>query len=98
MQRTTPTLFTEFSLFIIFDMETYPLYHFKTSADIFTKIWYIYKVLLVDGQRIKAHNFTLIFDKRNEWRGGGLRETSVFVSPLKQKRDICIAFPASSLA
>ena len=24
--------------------------------------------------------------------------TSIFVSPVKQKRDICIAFPASSLS
>ena len=30
----------------------------------------IYKVLSVDGQRIKAHNFTLIFDKRMDGVGG----------------------------
>ena len=46
-------------------------YHFKTNADIFTKSG-IYKVLSVDGQRIKAHNFTLIFDKRVDGGGGGV--------------------------
>ena len=30
----------------------------------------IYKVLSVDGKRIKAHNFTLIFDKRMDGVGG----------------------------
>ena len=74
MQKTlTPsTVFTEFSSFMIFNMETGLLYNFKPMI-IFLQSLYIYKGL-VNGQRMKAHNFSSFFE-RMEW---GV--ASVFVS------------------
>lgn len=48
---TTPMLFTELCLFIIFSIETGPLCNFQTTAKIFTKLG---TSLSVGGQRIKT--------------------------------------------
>ena len=47
-------------LLFILNIETGQLYSVKTNADIVTKNLYIYKVLSVDGQKIKAHNFNIL--------------------------------------
>ena len=49
----------------------------------------------------RLSDFALYLEDYFMYKSGSLRPIfhgSVFVSPAKQKRDICIAFPASSLS